>query len=67
MNRRITSLPIGGELLTIGERARRASVVAAVFPVDMVDAFRIHEYMAGLTDSLAGEPWDGLESIGWVA
>jgi hypothetical protein len=67
MNRRTTSLPIPSEQLTSGERARRASVVAAVFPVDMIDAFRIHEYMAGHTDSLAGEPWDGLESIGWVA
>jgi hypothetical protein len=67
MNRRTTSLPIGGEQLTSGERARRANVVAAVFPIDMIDAFRIHEYMAGHTDSLAGEQWDGLESIGWVA
>jgi hypothetical protein len=63
MNRRTTSLPIPNEQLTSGERARRANVVAAVFPVDVIDAFRIHEYMAGHTDSLAGGAWDGLESI----
>jgi hypothetical protein len=61
-NRRYTSRPIGEELLTTGERARRAAVVAAVYPIDMIDAFRIHEYMAGHTDTPTGA-WAGIESI----
>ena len=61
-NQRTTSRPIG-EHLTSGERARRAAVVVAVFPLlDTNDAFRIHEYMAGETDSLAG-PWDGIKTV----
>ena len=51
------------ELLTSGERARRAAVCAAVFPIDAVDAWRIHEFMDGQTDSLAGGAWDRLEDI----
>jgi hypothetical protein len=67
MNRRTTSLPIPNEQLTSGERARRANVVAAVYPIDMADAFYIHEFMAGLTDTLAvpGGPsvFDRIEDI----
>jgi hypothetical protein len=67
MNRRFTSQPIGEEVLTTGERLRRANVAAAVFPIDPFDAIRIHEYLAGHTDSLAGGAWDRIDTIGWVA
>jgi hypothetical protein len=38
-----------------------------VFPIDPLDAIRIHEYLAGHTDSLAGGAWDRIDTIGWVA
>jgi hypothetical protein len=67
MNRRTTSQPIGGEQLTSGERARRAAVVAAVYPIDAIDAHVIYEFMAGTTNTLGGGVWDRIETIGWVA
>jgi hypothetical protein len=67
MNRRVTSRPIGGEHLISGERARRAELIAAVYPIDAIDAFVIHEFMAGQTDTLGGGVWDRIETIGWVA
>ena len=65
-NQRTTSRPIG-EHLTSGERARRAALVAAVYPIDDVDAFHIHEFMSGETNTLGGGAWDSIETIGWVA
>jgi hypothetical protein len=67
--RRTTSRPIPGERLTTGERARRAAVVAAVYPgLDPIDAFHIHEFMKGDTDTITqpgGELWDRLVAAVW--
>jgi hypothetical protein len=71
MNQRRHTSRMIGEELTTGERARRAAVVAAVYPIDDLDAFYIHEYMAGHSDTLTvpGGPgvFHRIDTIGWVA